>query len=132
MYLFTAHLTPLLLGADPKQILDAAIEPLAFQPCNVHLLVVLIDRLVVGLFPDLVGGGISAATTELNTNQPVVREDNPIATQTVSGGGRRTPTLSGSGTGVQGVEAEVERSQTSTPALAAAAAVWRPVAAGSS
>lgn len=51
-----AHLTPLFLGADPKHTLGAALDPLACRPCNVHLIVILLDRILVGLFPELVGG----------------------------------------------------------------------------
>ncbi|KXN89819.1 PXA domain protein 1 [Leucoagaricus sp. SymC.cos] len=58
-----SHLLPLLFGADPTQTLNTAIDPLTCQPCNVHLIVILIDRILVGLFPELVGENTATTTT---------------------------------------------------------------------
>ncbi|KAK7058770.1 hypothetical protein VNI00_001394 [Paramarasmius palmivorus] len=57
-----AHLLPLLLGPDPSATLGAALDPLSSVPCNVHLMVLILDRIFITLFPELVteaalGGG---------------------------------------------------------------------------
>ncbi|KAH0590474.1 hypothetical protein H2248_000623 [Termitomyces sp. 'cryptogamus'] len=55
-------LLPLLLGPDPSKTLDAALDPLSSTPCNVHLVLFLLDLVVLELFPELalsVGNGIS-------------------------------------------------------------------------
>ncbi|KAG5724189.1 hypothetical protein E4T56_gene15290 [Termitomyces sp. T112] len=55
-------LLPLLLGPDPSQTLDAALDPLSSTPCNVHLVLFLLDLVVLELFPELalsVGNGNS-------------------------------------------------------------------------
>ena len=49
----TAHLTPLILGPDPSATLGAALDPLTSAPFNVHLIVMVLDRFLVELFPDL-------------------------------------------------------------------------------
>jgi hypothetical protein len=48
-----ALLAPLLLGSDPKSTLSLAIEPFSSQPCNVHLVVIILDRVLTILFPEL-------------------------------------------------------------------------------
>lgn len=50
------------MGTDTRQTWDAAIEPLTSQPCNVHLLVILLDRVLVGLFPELIGSPDTAVS----------------------------------------------------------------------
>ncbi|KAJ7293332.1 hypothetical protein C8J57DRAFT_1490757 [Mycena rebaudengoi] len=50
-----AHLLPLLLGADPSATLAAALDPLTSRECNVHLVVLLLDRVIGTLFPELLG-----------------------------------------------------------------------------
>ncbi|GLB36367.1 putative PXA domain containing protein [Lyophyllum shimeji] len=47
------RLLPLLLGPDPSKTLDAALAPLSSAPCNVHLVLFLLDLVVLELFPEL-------------------------------------------------------------------------------
>ncbi|KAF5377549.1 hypothetical protein D9615_005209 [Tricholomella constricta] len=47
------RLLPLLLGPSPSQTLDAALEPLSSAPCNVHLVLFLLDLVLLELFPEL-------------------------------------------------------------------------------
>lgn len=47
-------MVPFILGSDPAVTLDAAIEPLSNAACNLHLAVTVLDRILVGLFPELV------------------------------------------------------------------------------
>ncbi|KAF8349875.1 hypothetical protein F5887DRAFT_1070128 [Amanita rubescens] len=49
-----AYLVPIVLGSDPTATLDAAIEPLCNSRCNLHLAVAILDRILVGLCPELV------------------------------------------------------------------------------
>ncbi|KAK2461747.1 hypothetical protein APHAL10511_006210 [Amanita phalloides] len=49
-----AYFTPIILGPDPTATLDAAIEPLSNSTCNLHLAVIIIDRILAGLFPELI------------------------------------------------------------------------------
>ncbi|KAG6831251.1 hypothetical protein H0H92_011761 [Tricholoma furcatifolium] len=64
-----SRLLPLLLGPDPTKTLGAAIDPLSSAPCNVHLVLFLIDLVVLELFPELAlpvtdgsrGGGSDAS-----------------------------------------------------------------------
>ncbi|KAF8973783.1 PXA domain-containing protein [Flammula alnicola] len=51
-----ALLTPLLLGPDPSLTLGNALDPLGDAQCNLRLVVFLLDRILVGLFPELGGG----------------------------------------------------------------------------
>ncbi|TFL06438.1 PXA domain-containing protein [Pterulicium gracile] len=46
-------LSPLLLGADPETTLANGIEPLSSQACNIHLIVLILDRIISLLFPEL-------------------------------------------------------------------------------
>ncbi|KAF5368435.1 hypothetical protein D9758_002405 [Tetrapyrgos nigripes] len=48
-----AHLLPLLLGPDPSATLEAAIDPLSNKACNVHLVLMILDRVLLGVFPEL-------------------------------------------------------------------------------
>ncbi|KAG5639358.1 hypothetical protein H0H81_003502 [Sphagnurus paluster] len=48
-----ARLLPLLLGPDPSHTLDAALDPLSSAPCNVHLVLFLLDLFLLELFPEL-------------------------------------------------------------------------------
>ncbi|EKM83685.1 hypothetical protein AGABI1DRAFT_103816 [Agaricus bisporus var. burnettii JB137-S8] len=66
-----SHLTPFFLGNDTSTTLSAAIEPLTSQPCNVHLLVILLDRVLVGLFPELIGSPDTAVDFSLNGSMTV-------------------------------------------------------------
>ncbi|PPQ67374.1 hypothetical protein CVT25_005953 [Psilocybe cyanescens] len=50
-----ALLLPLLLGPDPSKTLEAALDPLSDLQCNLRLVVFLLDRILVGLFPELSG-----------------------------------------------------------------------------
>ncbi|KAF9480023.1 hypothetical protein BDN70DRAFT_878039 [Pholiota conissans] len=50
-----ALLTPILLGPDPSATLGAALDPLSDAQCNLRLVVFLLDRILVGLFPELSG-----------------------------------------------------------------------------
>lgn len=64
----TAHLAPIILGPDSNQTMNSAIDPLTSQPCNVHLAVVLIDRVLAGLFPELIGGSTTSGDPLVATN----------------------------------------------------------------
>lgn len=55
----TAHILPIFLGTDMKSTLHSAIEPLSSATCNVHLAMMLLDRIIVALFPELVGSAPS-------------------------------------------------------------------------
>ena len=46
-------LLPILLGPDPSTTLSAALDPLSSVQCNHHLVVFLLDRILIGLFPEL-------------------------------------------------------------------------------
>jgi len=46
-------LLPILLGPDPSTTLSAALDPLSNAQCNHHLVVFLLDRFLIGLFPEL-------------------------------------------------------------------------------
>ena len=50
-----ALLAPLLLGPDPAATLGAALDPLSDAQCNLRLAVFLLDRILLGLFPELAG-----------------------------------------------------------------------------
>ncbi|KAF8633991.1 hypothetical protein AX15_001167 [Amanita polypyramis BW_CC] len=49
-----AYFSPIILGPDPGATLDSAIEPLCDPNCNLHLVVIVLDRILVGLFPELI------------------------------------------------------------------------------
>ena len=53
-----AHLTPIVLGPDPSKTLGEALDPLSSATCNVHLVLMLLDCIVVTLFPELAGDGV--------------------------------------------------------------------------
>ncbi|THU94859.1 hypothetical protein K435DRAFT_724260 [Dendrothele bispora CBS 962.96] len=48
-----AHLLPLLLGPDPSETLAGALDPLSNKACNVHLILMILDRILMTLFPEL-------------------------------------------------------------------------------
>ncbi|TFK40946.1 PXA domain-containing protein [Crucibulum laeve] len=50
-----AYIFPFILGPEPSRTLDAALEPLSSAPCNTHLLIMIFDRLIAGMFPELCG-----------------------------------------------------------------------------
>ncbi|KAK0465361.1 PXA domain-containing protein [Desarmillaria tabescens] len=52
-----SHLIPILLGSDPSVTLKSAIDPLTSTSCNVHLVMMILDRIVIALFPELGGAG---------------------------------------------------------------------------
>ncbi|KAF8640932.1 hypothetical protein AX17_000579 [Amanita inopinata Kibby_2008] len=52
-----AYLAPVVLGPDPTATLDHAIEPLCDAACNVHLAILLVDKFLMGLFPELADAG---------------------------------------------------------------------------
>ncbi|KAK0208541.1 PXA domain-containing protein [Desarmillaria ectypa] len=52
-----SHLIPILLGSDPSVTLKSAIDPLMSTSCNVHLVMMILDRIVIALFPELGGDG---------------------------------------------------------------------------
>jgi hypothetical protein len=45
-----------LLGPNCRKTVEEALDPLADEECNKRLVVFLLDRVLVGLFPELVGG----------------------------------------------------------------------------
>jgi len=47
---------PLLLGPNPSQTIDTALEPLSDASDNRHLVVFLLDRVLLALFPELNAG----------------------------------------------------------------------------
>ncbi|KAE9409672.1 hypothetical protein BT96DRAFT_984722 [Gymnopus androsaceus JB14] len=49
-------LAPLLLGPHPSDTISAALEPLESRECNVHLIMILLDRILGVLFPELFDG----------------------------------------------------------------------------
>ncbi|PBK77026.1 hypothetical protein ARMSODRAFT_1012229 [Armillaria solidipes] len=52
-----SHLIPILLGSDPSVTLKSAIDPLTSTSCNVHLVMMILDRIIIALFPELGGAG---------------------------------------------------------------------------
>ncbi|KAF8912878.1 PXA domain-containing protein [Gymnopilus junonius] len=46
---------PLILGDNPSYTLGAALDPISNEHCNLHLVVFLLDRILLALFPELVG-----------------------------------------------------------------------------
>jgi len=46
-------LLPILLGPDPSSTMSAALDPLSNAQCNHHLVIFLLDRILIGLFPEL-------------------------------------------------------------------------------
>ncbi|KAK0233419.1 PXA domain-containing protein [Armillaria fumosa] len=52
-----SHLIPILLGSDPSVTLKSAIDPLTSTSCNIHLVMMILDRIVIALFPELAGTG---------------------------------------------------------------------------
>jgi len=45
-----AYIMPIILGSDPAATIDSAIDPLNDSVCNLHLAVIILDRILVGLF----------------------------------------------------------------------------------
>ncbi|PBL00812.1 hypothetical protein ARMGADRAFT_956923 [Armillaria gallica] len=52
-----SHLIPILLGSDSSVTLKSAIDPLTSTSCNVHLVMIILDRIIIALFPELGGAG---------------------------------------------------------------------------
>ena len=50
----TAHLLPVLLGPNPSETISAALDPLGDAQCNTRLIVFVLDRILLALFPELV------------------------------------------------------------------------------
>lgn len=59
-----ARFLPLVLGPSPTHTLDAALEPLSSAPCNVHLVLFLLDCVLATLFPELAVAGTSGGGAE--------------------------------------------------------------------
>ncbi|KAJ3500567.1 hypothetical protein NLJ89_g9736 [Agrocybe chaxingu] len=55
-----ALVLPLLLGPDPSLTIRQALEPLSNAQCNRHLIVFFLDRILIGLFPELGGEAASS------------------------------------------------------------------------
>ena len=53
IFFHSGLLLPILLGPDPSSTLSAALDPLSNAQCNHHLVVFLLDRIIIGLFPEL-------------------------------------------------------------------------------
>ncbi|KAJ3768894.1 PXA domain-containing protein, partial [Lentinula raphanica] len=49
-------LAPLFLGPHPSDTISIALEPLESRECNVHLFMLLLDRIIAVLFPELLEG----------------------------------------------------------------------------
>ncbi|KAL0575033.1 hypothetical protein V5O48_006934 [Marasmius crinis-equi] len=52
----TLNAIHLLLGSNPERTLERALEPLGSQECNMHLITILVDRVVCGIWPELCEG----------------------------------------------------------------------------
>lgn len=52
--LFKAHFVPLILGPESSTTMAAVLDPFSSAPCNVHLIIALLDTLLLSLFPELV------------------------------------------------------------------------------
>ncbi|KAG7099426.1 hypothetical protein E1B28_001278 [Marasmius oreades] len=52
----TMTMIQLLLGSDPDETMELALEPLGSQECNAHLVMVLVDRVVCEVWPELAEG----------------------------------------------------------------------------
>ncbi|KAJ8508092.1 hypothetical protein ONZ45_g9614 [Pleurotus djamor] len=48
-----AHILPLFLGPTPSNTLSEALDPLSSAACNTHLILVILDRIISALFPEL-------------------------------------------------------------------------------
>lgn len=48
-----AHFLPFLLGPQPQLTLAAALDPLSSAPCNVHLILMILDRILMAVFPEM-------------------------------------------------------------------------------
>ncbi|KAF5337075.1 hypothetical protein D9611_003380 [Ephemerocybe angulata] len=48
-----SHLLPVIVGPDPSETFSAALDPLGDPQCNTRLLVFILDRVLVALFPEL-------------------------------------------------------------------------------
>ncbi|KAL1739303.1 hypothetical protein HDZ31DRAFT_69078, partial [Schizophyllum fasciatum] len=51
-----ARLLPYLLGPDMPATIGSALDPFSDATCNMHLVVVILERVLCELFPELVGG----------------------------------------------------------------------------
>jgi len=68
LFFLIARFIPFLLGEDSVRTINAAIDPLTCQPCNAHLIVILFDRVLLGLFPELMGENIATDSPVTTTN----------------------------------------------------------------
>jgi hypothetical protein len=50
----------LLFGPDPASSIDVALEPLDNQACNTHLVLLILDLVLIKLFPEMGVGGAPA------------------------------------------------------------------------
>lgn len=48
-----ALVAPILLGPDPSATLGAALDPLSDAQCNLRLVIFMLDRVLLALFPEL-------------------------------------------------------------------------------
>lgn len=51
-----SYFLPLILGPRPSDTLGAVVDPLSSAQCNTHLLVLILDTVLMGLFPELADG----------------------------------------------------------------------------
>ncbi|KAF9270429.1 hypothetical protein L218DRAFT_1071863 [Marasmius fiardii PR-910] len=52
----TLTVIQLLLGSDPEKTMERALEPLGSRECNVHLILILVDRIICEVWPELAEG----------------------------------------------------------------------------
>lgn len=52
-HFLTAHIMPILLGPDSHSTIADALDPVSDEICNIHLIVLLLDRILLALFPEL-------------------------------------------------------------------------------
>ncbi|KAG6845942.1 hypothetical protein H0H87_010990 [Tephrocybe sp. NHM501043] len=69
------RLLPLILGPDPSQTLDAALDPLSSAPCNVHLVLFLLDLVLLELFPELALPESAGSIVHSNSASSTVARD---------------------------------------------------------
>ena len=55
-----ARILPYFLGPDPPATIGAALDPFSDAACNMHLVVMILERVLCELFPELVGGSVPA------------------------------------------------------------------------
>jgi hypothetical protein len=58
-WFLAASAAKLVLGPNPSRTIDAALSPFDDQACNIHLVLVFLDLVLLALFPELGVGGDS-------------------------------------------------------------------------